>query len=267
LGFRYAHGHKAARGFPTNELIDAAIILNILSFPWPIPTTWIKGRVAPFVGDDEVIAATYCGLNTFPALELSIGPQQDIANTAGQLGFGLENKGSVLFAAERFAFSKLSDKTFSGLFNETKYWPVSFLAPMFGVVTFAAALLVAVQRLDCGVDIDADPVITDAQLLPYPFTQNAHELKQGLSLVDAQAIEVAPEGARHRQLCQPKKSAQHGIVPDVSKMPNSVKAYKQLHQKTYHHRIDPQLGLPGRRTIGGVKYLFKNDQIVYFDHR
>ena len=157
--FRYAHGYKTARSLPTDGLIDAAVIRNILALPRTTPTRRIEGRVASFVGDNEVIAAANCGLDTFPALELPIGPQQDLLDTDRQLKFGLKDKGGGLLTANRFAFSKLSDKAFPGLLNEAQHRPVALLATVFGVVTFTAALLIAVDCLHGGVDIDADPVI------------------------------------------------------------------------------------------------------------
>ena len=148
-------------------------------------------------------------------------------DTTGQICSGLEDKSRGLFAAECFAFSKLSDKALPGLLNEAQHRPVPFFATILGVVTFTATLLMTVQGFNGSVDIDTNSVIIETQLLPYPFAQDTHELQKGLGLVDAQAVEVAPESTRHRQLCQSEKSAQHGIKPDVGKMPDSVKAYKK----------------------------------------
>ena len=76
-----------------------------------------------------------------------------------------------MFTAERFTFSQLADKAFSGLLNETKHRSVSLLAPVFGVVTFSATLLIAIDRLYGGVDIDTDPAMIYPKLLPHPFTK------------------------------------------------------------------------------------------------
>jgi hypothetical protein len=38
-------------------------------------------------------------------MKFAVGPEQDLANTTGQLGFNPRNKGGCLFAAHRFTFS------------------------------------------------------------------------------------------------------------------------------------------------------------------
>ena len=138
---------------------------------------------------------------------------------------------------------------------------------MFGVVPFSAALLISIQSLNGGIDINADSGITEAQLMPNPFTQDAHQLQKGLGLVNAHAVQVAPECTRYRQFRKPEKSAQDGIKSNIGKMPDPVKAYKQQHQKPCHHRIMAQLGHSGRCTVGGVECLPKINQIKKFDHR
>jgi hypothetical protein len=43
-----------------------------------MPTTGIKRWIASLVGDDEIVTADHCGLDTFPTQELSIGSQQNL---------------------------------------------------------------------------------------------------------------------------------------------------------------------------------------------
>ena len=63
--------------------------------------------------------------------------------------------------------------------------------------------------------------------LPDPIVQKGHHLQQCMGLVDAQAIDRAPERAGHRQAREFEKPAQHGVQAKVGKGPDAVKPYKQ----------------------------------------
>jgi hypothetical protein len=77
------------------------------------------------------------------------------------------------------------------------------------------------------IDIQADAVIGYIANLPDPIAQQGHQMQQRMGLVDAQAIDIAPEGAGHRQAREFEKSAQHGVQAKIGKMPDAVKPDKQ----------------------------------------
>jgi len=91
---------------------------------------------------------------------------------------------------------------------------------------FSTTLLIAIDRFNRGIDTDIDSIMVQTTKLPEPFAQNAHDFQKGAGLVQSQAVNIAPEGGGHRKSRQSKKTANYGIKLYVSKMPNSIKAYK-----------------------------------------
>ena len=97
-------------------------------------------------------------------------------DTAGQVGADGGNESTGLIAVNAGAFAQFAQQIFAGLFNKAQYRPQALFAPVLGIVAFAGALLVAVNRFDGGIDVDADLVKLDAAQLPDTFAQNAHHL-------------------------------------------------------------------------------------------
>ncbi len=64
--FGNSHGHKPAGHTPTCRLVDAAVVLDIFSFPGPIPSIGIKGGPAAFIGNDKFKPSRHGGRYAFP---------------------------------------------------------------------------------------------------------------------------------------------------------------------------------------------------------
>jgi len=63
--------------------------------------------------------------------------------------------------------------------------------------------------------------------LPDTFPQRAGYFQDGVGLVDAEVVHIAPLGAGCWKPADLKEAAEHGIQTGVNEMPDSVKADKQ----------------------------------------
>ena len=61
-------------------------------------------------------------------------------------------KSGGFFAADRLAFTKFTGKILAGLIDKTKNRPQRFFPTVFGIMPFAATLLVAKDRLNRRID-------------------------------------------------------------------------------------------------------------------
>ena len=100
-------------------------------------------------------------------------------------------------------------------------------AAVLGIVALAGALHLSIDGFDRGVDVDPDPGISQTAQFPDPLAQDAGDFQQGVGLIDPQAVDIASEGAGCRQPREFKKTAEHGIEPNVDKVPDPIKADKQ----------------------------------------
>lgn len=75
-----------------------------------------------------------------------------------------------------------------GLCDERHHRAESLLAPVLGVMTFACSLLIPVNRLDGGVDVDMNRFERQTAMGPDPLSESGGDFEQGLCLVDAQRI-------------------------------------------------------------------------------
>ena len=91
---------------------------------------------------------------------------------------------------------------------------------MLGVVPFAGALLVAVNRFDSGVDVDPDPAILQTAQLPDPLAQDAGNFQNRPGLIDPQAVHVAPEDTGYRKPADLEKASEHRVQANVYDWPN-----------------------------------------------
>ena len=90
--------------------------------------------------------------------------------------FDLIDKIRRFLTADRLAFTKVAEQILAGLINETQNGPQCLFTTVFGIMPFAAALLVAKNRLHGRIDTDADFVIIDIAKLPNPLAQRADNL-------------------------------------------------------------------------------------------
>ena len=208
-------------------LIKAAVEFDRFALPGTIPAVGVKDRVASPVGDDEIKAGVHSGLDAVPGHKFTVGPNQHLLDTAGQMVGDIGNKGGGFLARNGGAFAQFADQILMGLFDKTQNRPKTQLAAVLGVVTLASALLVAVNCFDGGVDVDPDPGILQAAQLPDPFAQDAADLQDRFGLVDPQAVHIAPVGAGRRKPVDLEKTAEHGVQANVNEMPDSVEPYKQ----------------------------------------
>lgn len=143
-------GWKATAFVP----LHATVIFDMLGFQGAIPPIPIKVRVASFIGDNEIKTQTLCGFYRLPAEKLPIGSDQDMLSTARKMRLNLHDKVGGLFAADRFTFTKLSQKVFPRQLDETKHRSVPFLASALGIVPLTTSLRFPVKRLDRCIDVD-----------------------------------------------------------------------------------------------------------------
>ena len=73
-------------------------------------------------------------------------------------------------------------------------------------MAFSRALLITEHGFNRRINIQADAVIGYIANLPDPIAQQGHQMQQSMGLVDAQAIDITPESAGHRQACEFEKS-------------------------------------------------------------
>ena len=70
--------------------------------------------------------------------------------------FDLFYKIGSFLAADRLAFTKFAEQILAGLIDETKNGAQCLFTAVFGIMPFAAALLVAKNRLHGRIDTDTD---------------------------------------------------------------------------------------------------------------
>jgi len=75
LLFWNAHDHKPAQCPPTGRLVKAAVIFNLFTFKRPVPAVRIKGRIAAFVGNDEIKTRFHAGRNTGATQKFAVSAQ------------------------------------------------------------------------------------------------------------------------------------------------------------------------------------------------
>ena len=71
---------------------------------------------------------------------------------------------------------------------------------MLGIISFAGAFDVAINRFDGGVDIDVNERVGIANLPPNALPQQGHEFDQGVGLIDTAVSQPPPEGGYGGQL-------------------------------------------------------------------
>ena len=82
-------------------------------------------------------------------------------HTTGQMILDLFDKICRFLAANCLAFAKFAEQILAGLIDETQNGPQCLFTTVFGIMAFAAALLVAKNRLHGRVDTDTDSIITN----------------------------------------------------------------------------------------------------------
>ncbi len=97
-------------------------------------------------------------------------------HTTGQMAFDLFDEITSFLAADRVAFAKVAEQILAGLVDETQNGPQCLFTTVFGIVPFAAALLVAKNRFHGRIDTDTDSLILNIAKLPHPLAQSAHNL-------------------------------------------------------------------------------------------
>ena len=108
---------------------------------------------------------------------------------------------------------------YSRVFNKAQDRPQALLAPVLCVVSLARPLLIAVNSLYRGIDVDPDLIKLNATKLPDPLAKNAHDLQQRFALVYPKAVDIPPERAGRRKPADPEKTAQHRIQSNIGKVP------------------------------------------------
>jgi hypothetical protein len=59
-------------------------------------------------------------------------------------------------AGYRCAFAQLAQQIFAGFFDKAQYRTKTFFTAVFGIMALAGALLVAINRFDGGINVDAN---------------------------------------------------------------------------------------------------------------
>ena len=90
--------------------------------------------------------------------------------------FDLCDKRSGFLAAYRLAFTKFTDQVLAGLIDETKNRAQRLFTTVFGIMPFAAALLITKDRLHGRIDTDTDFIIINIAKLPNPIAQGTDNI-------------------------------------------------------------------------------------------
>src|SRR5210317_7590 len=97
-------------------------------------------------------------------------------HTTGQMAFDLFDEIRRFLAADRLAFTKVAEQILAGLIDETQNGSQCLFTTVFGIMPFAAALLVAKNRFNRCIDTDTDSIILDIAKLPHPLAQSAENI-------------------------------------------------------------------------------------------
>ncbi len=85
-------------------------------------------------------------------------------------------KSRGFLAADGFALTKFTDQVLAGLIDKAKNRPQRLFATVFGIMPFAASLLVAENCLHRRIDTDTDFIIINIAKLPNSLAQGADNI-------------------------------------------------------------------------------------------
>jgi hypothetical protein len=206
------------------------------------------------------------GIDTLPTEEFPVCAQKNLFDAPRQVALDCSNEGSRLLPVQDIPFPEFAKEALPGFIYKTQHRTVGFLPSMSSVVSHTPALLVAIDRFGGGIDAEMDHTVSQATQLPGTLPQSTVHLDNGVGLIDAETVHVSPVGARSRQLSKLKETADHGIQPDVDKVPQPIKPDEEQHQDPNHHPVVAQFGGSFRPPVEVLEDFFKPEQIQKFDH-
>ena len=97
----------------------------------------------------------------------------------------LFDKISSFLAADRLSLTKVAEQILAGLIDEKQNGSQCLFTTVFGIMPFAAALLVAKDRLHGHIDTDTDSIILNFAKLPHPLAKRAENIYKCIGLIDS----------------------------------------------------------------------------------
>ena len=97
-------------------------------------------------------------------------------HTTGQMAFDLFDETRRFLAADCLSLTKVAEQILAGLIDETQNGSQCLFTTVFGIMSLAAALLIAKDRLHGRIDTDTDSIILNLAKLPHPLAQCAENI-------------------------------------------------------------------------------------------